>query len=161
MEAYRACRTASTNSSLCSSVTSQPAVWAGSACAAAVRCGTEPDRARAKVASAMPVIGTPRSSAFCTVHRPVPFCSARSSTTSTNAFPVSASTWESTSAVISIRNDSRSPSFQVRKIWPISAALAPVPCLIRSYASAISCMSAYSMPLCTILTKWPAPSGPT
>jgi len=31
----------------------------------------------------------------------------------------------------------------------------------RSYASAMSCMSAYSMPLCTILTKWPAPSGPT
>ena len=25
----------------------------------------------------------------------------------------------------------------------------------------MSCMSAYSMPLCTILTKWPAPSGPT
>ena len=24
----------------------------------------------------------------------------------------------------------------------------------------MSCMSAYSMPLCTILTKWPAPSGP-
>ncbi len=25
----------------------------------------------------------------------------------------------------------------------------------------MSCMSAYSMPLCTILTKWPAPSWPT
>ena len=25
----------------------------------------------------------------------------------------------------------------------------------------MSCMSPYSMPLCTILTKWPAPSGPT
>ena len=25
----------------------------------------------------------------------------------------------------------------------------------------MSCMSAYSMPLWTILTKWPAPSGPT
>ncbi len=24
----------------------------------------------------------------------------------------------------------------------------------------MNCMSAYSMPLCTILTKWPAPSGP-
>ena len=43
----------------------------------------------------------------------------------------------------------------------ISAADAPRPCLSRSYASAISCMSAYSMPLCTILTKWPAPSWPT
>ena len=113
------------------------------------------------MASAIPVIGTPRSSAFCTVQRPVPFCSAWSRMMSTNAPPVSASTWLSTSAVISIRNDSRSPEFQVSKILPISAALAPVACLIRSYASAISCMSAYSMPLCTILTKWPAPSGPT
>ena len=25
----------------------------------------------------------------------------------------------------------------------------------------MSCMSAYSMPLWTIFTKWPAPSGPT
>ncbi len=24
----------------------------------------------------------------------------------------------------------------------------------------MSCMSEYSMPLCTIFTKWPAPSGP-
>ena len=30
----------------------------------------------------------------------------------------------------------------------------------RSYVSAMSCMSAYSMPLCTIFTKCPAPSGP-
>jgi len=29
------------------------------------------------------------------------------------------------------------------------------------YASPISCMSPYSMPLCTIFTKWPAPSAPT
>ncbi len=59
----------------------------------------------------MPVIGTPRSSALCTVQRPVPFCSAWSGTMSTNGLPVSASVWASTSAVISIRNDSRSPSF--------------------------------------------------
>ena len=95
----------------------------------------------------MPVMGTPRSRAFCTVQRPVPFCSARSSTMSTKALPVSASTWPSTSAVISIKNDSRSPSFQVLKIWAISDADAPVACLIKSYASAINCMSAYSMPL--------------
>ena len=57
-------------------------------------------------------------------------------------------------------HDEKSPSFHVRKMAAISAALAPVPCLIRSYASAISCMSAYSMPLWTILTKWPAPSVP-
>ena len=41
----------------------------------------------------MPVIGMPRSSALCTVQRPVPFCSAWSSTTSTNGWPVAPSTW--------------------------------------------------------------------
>ena len=51
--------------------------------------------------------------------------------------------------------------FQSAKICPISAAEAPSPWRSRSYASAMSCMSAYSMPLCTIFTKWPAPSGPT
>ena len=50
--------------------------------------------------------------------------------------------------------------FQVRKTSAIWAGSKPTPCLSRSYASAMSCMSAYSMPLCTILTKWPAPSGP-
>ena len=49
--------------------------------------------------------------------------------------------------MISIKNDSRSPSFQVLKISLISGADTPVPCLIKSYASAINCMSAYSMPL--------------
>ena len=44
--------------------------------AAAARCSAWPDSERANVASAMPVIGTPSSSAFCTVQRPVPFCSA-------------------------------------------------------------------------------------
>ena len=31
---------------------------------------------------------------------------------------------------------------------------------INSKPSAYACMSPYSMPLCTIFTKWPAPSGP-
>ncbi len=62
-----------------------------------------PDRERAKTASAMPDTGTPRSSAICTVQRPVPFCSAWSTTTSTNGLPVAASTCDSTSAVISMR----------------------------------------------------------
>ena len=50
--------------------------------------------------------------------------------------------------------------FHVLKVSAICAGVMPTPCLSRSYASAMSCMSAYSMPLCTILTKWPAPSGP-
>lgn len=67
----------------------------------------------------MPDTGTPRSSAIWTVQRPVPFCSAWSTTTSTNGLPVAASTWESTSAVISIRYESRRPVFQVRKMSAI------------------------------------------
>ncbi len=69
----------------------------------ASRCGTELDSARAKTASAMPVTGTPRSRADLTVHRPVPFWPARSTIMSTRGEPVSASTWSSTSAVISMR----------------------------------------------------------
>ena len=51
--------------------------------------------------------------------------------------------------------------FQVRKISAICAGSNPPACRSRSYASAMSCMSAYSMPLWTIFTKCPAPSGPT
>ena len=60
-------------------------------------------------ASAMPETGTPRFSAVCTVHAPVPLAPAWSRMTSTSGLPVSASTWRSTSAVISIRYDSSSP----------------------------------------------------
>ena len=40
-------------------------------------------------------------------------------------------------------------------------AVSPRPRRSTSHDSAMSCMSPYSMPLWTILTKWPAPSGPT
>ena len=63
----------------------------------ALRCATEPDSARANTASAIPVTGTPRSSADFTVQRPVPFCSASSRMTSTSGLPVLASVWRSTS----------------------------------------------------------------
>ena len=128
---------------------------------AAFRCSVWPDRLRANVASAMPVIGTPRSRALCTVQRPVPFCSAASSTTSTNGLPVAASVCSRTSAVSSIRNDSRSPPFHSRKTSAISPGERSSTLRSRSKDSAISCMSAYSMPLCTIFTKCPAPSVPT
>jgi hypothetical protein len=36
----------------------------------------------------------------------------------------------------------------------------PRDCRRKSYVSAMSWMSAYSIPLWTIFTKWPAPSGP-
>ena len=70
---------------------------------AARRWSACPDSDRAKVASAIPVIGMPRSSALCTVQRPVPFCSASSSTMSTKGLPVLASVCDSTSAVIWMR----------------------------------------------------------
>ena len=53
------------------------------------------------------------------------------------------------------------PRFHSANTSAISAGLLPVARRMRSYASAMSCMSAYSMPLCTIFTKWPAPSWPT
>ena len=64
-----------------------------------------------------------------------------------NGPPVVGSVWLSTSAVISIRNDSRSPVFQSRNTSANSAGDRSSTCRSRSYASAISCMSAYSMPL--------------
>ncbi len=63
--------------------------------------------------------------------------------------------------MISIRYDSSLPRFQPSKIAPISSLVIPNPCFITWYASAMICMSPYSMPLCTILTKWPAPFSPT
>ena len=68
--------------------------------------------ARANTASVIPVSGTPRSSAFWAVQRPVPFCSAASRITSTSGWPVASSVLASTRAVISIRKDSSSDSFQ-------------------------------------------------
>ena len=52
-----------------------------------------------------------------------------------------------------MRYDSSSPVFHSAKMSAISAGVLPVPRRMRSYASAMSCMSAYSMPLCTIFTK--------
>ena len=83
------------------------------------------DSERAKTASAIPETGVPRSSAVCTVHTPVPFDPAWSSTTSTNGLPVAASTWVRTSAVISIRYDSSSPLFHSVKMPAISAGVKP------------------------------------
>ncbi|SCD39367.1 hypothetical protein GA0115236_104919 [Streptomyces sp. IgraMP-1] len=60
-----------------------------------------------------------------------------------------------------MRYESSRPVFQVRKISAISAGEYPPTSRSSWYASPMSCMSAYSIPLWTILTKWPAPSGPT
>ena len=62
--------------------------------------------------------GLARSSGRCPSARPGPGRRRRTARRS------SASTWPSTSAVISIRNDSRSPLFQLRKMSAISAGAA-------------------------------------
>ena len=51
--------------------------------------------------------------------------------------------------------------FQRSNTSAVCAAVMPSPRRSTSHASAMSCMSPYSIPLCTIFTKCPAPSGPT
>ena len=75
----------------------KPCFWASS------RRSASEDRPRANTASAMPVTGTARDSAVCTVQVPVPFMPAWSTMRSTSGLPVFLSTWCSTSAVISMR----------------------------------------------------------
>ena len=139
-----------------------PAGVAGQAAARPPRCSAWPDSERANTASAMPVTGTPRSSAICTVQRPVPFCSAWSATTSTNGLPVAG-----VDVAEHLGGDLDQERLEVAGVPARGRSrrsrpgVRPAPMRSRSYASAISCMSAYSMPLCTIFTKWPAPSGPT
>ena len=48
--------------------------------------------------------------------------------------------------------------FHCRKTSVWAAGSRPTTERSRSWASPMTCMSAYSMPLCTILTKCPAPS---
>mmetsp|Transcript_19856 Transcript_19856/g.59972 ORF Transcript_19856/g.59972 Transcript_19856/m.59972 type:complete len:200 (+) Transcript_19856:1212-1811(+) len=59
-----------------------------------------------------------------------------------------------------MRKLSRSPLFQRVNVSANSSLLRPPTTRSTSYASLISCMSPYSMPLCTILTKLPLPPGP-
>ena len=115
---------------------------------------------RASSAAAMLGMGTPSVRPTCAVHWPVPFCPALSSTASTRKPPPFGSRTVNTSAVSSMRNDSNGPRFQAANTSASASGLRPPARCSTSYASAMSCMSAYSMPLCTILTKWPAPSGP-
>ncbi len=126
----------------------------------AFRCTGFDDTARANTASAIPPTGTPRPTEFCTVQTPVPLDPAWSTMTSTSGFPVAASSWRSTSAVISMRYDSRSPPFHSSNTSAMASGSWPPTRRSRSKDSAMSCMSAYSMPLWIIFTKWPAPSVP-
>ncbi len=87
---------------------------------------------RANTASVIPVSGTPSSSASCAVQRPVPFCSAASRMTSTSGLPVASSVLDRTRAEISIRKDSSSESFHLRKRSAIRGTSQPTPLRSRS-----------------------------
>ena len=63
-------------------------------------------------------------------------------------------------AVISIRKLSSSPPFHSSKTTASASLSKPLRCFSNAYASEISCISPYSIPLCTIFTKWPAPPAP-
>ena len=149
MLAYSASRMSSTRSS-------RSAPWPGAGPASVVdaffRSSRSADSPRANTASVMPVSGTPSPRASTAVQVPVPFCSAWSTITSTSGPPVFSSVLASTFAVISMRNESRSPEFHSSKILAMAGASSPATWVSRSYASAMSWMSAYSMPLCTIFT---------
>jgi len=72
---------------------------------------------------------------------------------STSATPgSSASRTRKILAVISIKNESSSPAFHSSNTSASSSELRPPSVLRMSYASAMSCMSPYSMPLWIILT---------
>ena len=93
------------------------------------------------------------------VHLPVPFWPAVSRITSTMGLPCLIRK-PRISRVISIRYESSLPSFHSAKISCISSGTGPA-LLHRWYDSPMSCISPYSMPLWTILTKCPAPFAPT
>ena len=50
--------------------------------------------------------------------------------------------------------------FHSRNTSAMAAGSIPATPRRRWYASPMSCMSEYSIPLCTIFTKWPEPSSP-
>ena len=75
----------------------------GNVLAAASRSVFLLEMERASIAAAIVGIGIPRSRAVCAAQRPVPFCSAESSTRSTSGLSVMESCFASTAAEISIR----------------------------------------------------------
>mmetsp|Transcript_7781 Transcript_7781/g.31216 ORF Transcript_7781/g.31216 Transcript_7781/m.31216 type:complete len:224 (+) Transcript_7781:1855-2526(+) len=104
------------------------------------------------------------SAACCTVHFPVPFMPVLSrilSTKKSSLLPDWSSFLAKMMLEISMRYDSNSASFHSVNAAASSSFVNPPTVFNTSYASEMSCMSPYSMPLCTILTKFPAPPGPT
>ena len=107
---------------------------------------------RAKTASAMVGAATPRSRADWLVHLPVPFWPALSRIDSTSGPPVSGSFCRE-----DVGGDLDEVGFEVALVPAancscISSWLMPRTFFMMKYASLISSMSPYSMPLWTILT---------
>ena len=94
----------------------------------------------------------PASRAAIAVHLPVPFWPALSRILVRSGSPSSSLNLRML-AVISMRKESRTPLFQVLKMSAISSSWRPRPRLRMSYASAISCMSPYSIPVVNICQK--------
>uniref|UniRef100_A0A0K2UBJ6 Uncharacterized protein n=1 Tax=Lepeophtheirus salmonis TaxID=72036 RepID=A0A0K2UBJ6_LEPSM len=94
------------------------------------------------------------------VHLPVPFCPAESRIFSSKGDP-SVSLYLSILVDISIKKESNSLLFHSLNILDISSCDKSKVPFIKWYASQMSCMSPYSIPLWTIFTKWPDPSSPT
>ena len=151
LEASSAWRMASTKAAFSSAFTVSGLTPLPSFVAASSRCDLSAERQRAKTASPMRVTGMPCSSASMPVHLPVPFWPAVSRIFSTSGVP-SASLNLRISAVISIKYESSSVLFHSVNAALISSQLMPSRPCIRWYASQQSCMSPYSMPLCTIFT---------
>ena len=99
-------------------------------------------------------IAIPASAANCTVHFPVPFDPALSNTlfAKYESSSPSSSFFFKHLAVISIKNDSKSPLFHSFNAMDCFSLSKPNTSLNKTTDSAINCMSAYSMPLCTIFT---------
>mmetsp|Transcript_37825 Transcript_37825/g.60653 ORF Transcript_37825/g.60653 Transcript_37825/m.60653 type:complete len:262 (+) Transcript_37825:394-1179(+) len=169
LDAYSAARTSSTNLVLSAAdiattlASAGPSPAAEYTASAATRSSLRPDKKRASRLEATVGIATDSSAACCTVHLPVPFMPVLSKILSTrNPSPVF---WSSClarmRALISMRKESSSAAFHSSKAATSSWLVNPPTVLSTSYASEMSCMSPYSIPLCTILTKLPAPPGPT
>mmetsp|Transcript_473 Transcript_473/g.1942 ORF Transcript_473/g.1942 Transcript_473/m.1942 type:complete len:422 (-) Transcript_473:421-1686(-) len=169
LEAYSAARTSSTSACFSSALSAGFAASAGARPAAtytfsaATRSSLRPERKRASSEDATVGIATESSAACCTVHFPVPFMPVLSRILSTSAPPFVfwSSCFAKIKAEISMRNESSSAWFHSVNADASSSLVKPPTTRSTSYASEMSCMSPYSMPLCTIFTKLPAPPGPT
>mmetsp|Transcript_14353 Transcript_14353/g.47636 ORF Transcript_14353/g.47636 Transcript_14353/m.47636 type:complete len:235 (+) Transcript_14353:416-1120(+) len=154
-DAYSAARTSSTKACFSSGDREGALVSAGArptpayTFSAATRSSFRPDKKRASRELAIVGIATLSSAACCTVHFPVPFIPVLSKILSTSAPPSGfwSSCFARIRALISIRNESSSFAFHSSNAATSSSLVSPPTVRNTSYASEMSCISPYSMPL--------------